>query len=252
MVSNPNNKKNSLLKLSKLKEAIKSSGKTAISEKDLEESLRIVYDSIESTIGGFIITDGNGNIVYANPAFIKMFRYKNREDVIGGKVADLFLDDNIKSLLDMSIIIERSPEDILEFIAVKEDNTPFNIEVQCSEVLNENGEIIGRMASFYDITKRKRLESEKDILINKLQDALNHIKTLKGLIPICANCKQIRDDDGYWHQVETYVTSHTEAKFTHGICPDCLEKLYPGYYTKEELDAMKNKSVISKFKKRIS
>ena len=66
-----------------------------------------------------------------------------------------------------------------------------------------------------------------------LQDALDHVRTLRGLLPICASCKKIRDDQGYWHQVEVYVGAHTDAEFSHGICPDCLRKLYPEYSSGE-------------------
>ena len=67
-----------------------------------------------------------------------------------------------------------------------------------------------------------------------LNDYLSQIKTMRGLIPICANCKNIRDDKGYWKQVEVYIQEHSEADFTHSLCPDCVKKLYPGIYTKEK------------------
>ena len=72
----------------------------------------------------------------------------------------------------------------------------------------------------------KQLE-EKNL---HLQQALKNIKTLSGLIPICANCKKVRDDEGFWQQVEVYIKDHTDAKFSHGICPDCMESLYPDYH----------------------
>ena len=62
---------------------------------------------------------------------------------------------------------------------------------------------------------------------SRLADALEHVKTLRGLLPMCAWCKRIRDDDGYWSQVEAYIGAHTGAEFTHGICPDCMEKVRP-------------------------
>lgn len=65
--------------------------------------------------------------------------------------------------------------------------------------------------------------------VGELQDALDHIKTLRGIVPICASCKNIRDDKGYWSQVETYISNHTEAHFSHGMCPRCTEKLFPGF-----------------------
>jgi DNA-binding NtrC family response regulator len=74
--------------------------------------------------------------------------------------------------------------------------------------------------------KRKQAEEERDRLIRDLQQALAHVKTLSGLLPICAACKKIRDDSGYWNQIEAYLREHSQAEFTHSICPDCLEKLY--------------------------
>src|SRR5512139_2855608 len=70
---------------------------------------------------------------------------------------------------------------------------------------------------------------EKDELIARLQDALDNIKRLSGLLPICSSCKKIRDDKGYWNQIEKYIAEHSEAEFSHGICPECVKKLYPQY-----------------------
>ena len=78
-----------------------------------------------------------------------------------------------------------------------------------------------------EIEERRRAQIEKDHLIDELKDALAKVKKLSGLIPICASCKKIRDDNGYWSQIESYIRSRSEAKFSHGICPECAEKLYP-------------------------
>jgi hypothetical protein len=81
-------------------------------------------------------------------------------------------------------------------------------------------------ANFYgtDITARKRAENEREQLIAELQDALAKVKTLSGLVPICAWCKKIRDDRGFWNEVEVYVQQHSKATFSHGVCPACREK----------------------------
>jgi hypothetical protein len=79
----------------------------------------------------------------------------------------------------------------------------------------------------FEMENRKRAEIEKDKLIVELKDALDTVKTLSGLLPICASCKNIRDDSGYWNQIETYIQEHSEAEFSHSICPDCAKKLYP-------------------------
>jgi transcriptional regulator with GAF, ATPase, and Fis domain len=85
-----------------------------------------------------------------------------------------------------------------------------------------------------EIAERKRAEEQREKLIAELREALARVKTLSGLLPICAACKKIRDDQGYWHQVEVYVRDHSEADFTHGICPDCRQRLYPGLYPEKE------------------
>jgi two-component system sensor histidine kinase/response regulator len=74
---------------------------------------------------------------------------------------------------------------------------------------------------------RRQTEVERDRLIQDLQRSLANVKSLSGLLPICAGCKKIRDDQGYWNQVESYVQKHSEATFTHGLCPDCIKKYYP-------------------------
>jgi uncharacterized paraquat-inducible protein A len=85
-----------------------------------------------------------------------------------------------------------------------------------------------------DVTLRKQSETDRERLISELQEALGQVKTLKGLLPICSNCKKVRDDKGYWNQIESYVQQHTDASFTHGICPDCAKKLYPELYAERK------------------
>ena len=77
------------------------------------------------------------------------------------------------------------------------------------------------------ISKRNQVEKEREKLIAELQDAVTEIKTLSGLLPICSGCKKIRDDKGYWKQIEFYIRDHSEAEFTHSMCPICAKKFYP-------------------------
>jgi PAS domain S-box-containing protein len=85
-----------------------------------------------------------------------------------------------------------------------------------------DGQFAGYIGSCIDVTDRV----EAQAALRKAQDA--ELKMLRGLLPICANCKNIRDDKGYWRTVESYVKEHSEAEFTHGICPQCVKTLYPG------------------------
>ncbi len=81
------------------------------------------------------------------------------------------------------------------------------------------------MVTFREITERKRAEEEREKLIGELKEVLAKIRSLTGLIPTCASCKKKRDDKGYWNQIEAYIQGHSEAGFSHGICPECMKKL---------------------------
>ena len=87
------------------------------------------------------------------------------------------------------------------------------------------GRLLGLLSSAVETTYLKET-------IIRLQNALNDVQRLKGLLPICASCKRIKDERGAWQLLEVYLQSHSEAKFTHGVCPDCLQKLYPDHYQK--------------------
>lgn len=76
--------------------------------------------------------------------------------------------------------------------------------------------------------------------VEELKQALEQVRTLKGIVPICANCKNVRDDQGYWNRVETYLNEHTEADFTHAVCPDCMKRLYPQFKDDHDVADVKN------------
>ncbi len=93
-------------------------------------------------------------------------------------------------------------------------------------------EVIARVQTHLKLRDAVR---ERDKLIVELTDTLKRIKQLRGLIPICSHCKKIRDDKGYWNQLEAYIRDHSEAEFSHGICPECARILYPELYKKNGL-----------------
>ena len=84
-----------------------------------------------------------------------------------------------------------------------------------------------------EINERIAAQKEREKLITELQQALSKVKTLSGLLPICASCKKIRDDKGYWNQIESYIKDRSEAEFSHGICPECIKMLYPEVHEKK-------------------
>ena len=182
------------------------------------DSLSIIIDAVNSSVGGMIITDLNNIIHYANPSFCRMFDY-TVDEITGMNAADLFSTKEVRTFADVISIVDISRDKTEEFIVEKKNGYEFIVEVSASSVTSVSGKIVGRMASFIDITKRKEIEADREKLIKKLQDALDKIKTLRGIIPICASCKKIRDDKGYWKQIESYIKEHSDADFTHGIFP---------------------------------
>ncbi len=132
------------------------------------------------------------------------------------------------------------------FDAVNEGK-PYDLEIELDSVkgnhkwirtkgipVMEEGRVILVQGSFQDISEMKKAEIKLKKLVNDLKKALAEINELRGYIPICANCKKVRDDEGYWQQVEQYISERTDAQFSHSLCPECTEKLYPGLNKKIE------------------
>lgn len=94
---------------------------------------------------------------------------------------------------------------------------------------DEEGNITHYQGIVEDVTELKTCEEEREKLIHDLKQALAQVKRLSGLLPICSYCKKIRDDQGRWKRLEEYICKHSEADFSHGICPDCRKKLYPEF-----------------------
>ncbi|MBU0673388.1 MAG: PAS domain S-box protein [Proteobacteria bacterium] len=94
-------------------------------------------------------------------------------------------------------------------------------------LMDGSGRIVGTLSSGEDITEKRVMEQDREQLIMNLKKALSEVKTLSGMLPICAWCKKVRNDDGYWDQIEGYIQRHSDALFSHGICPSCMKKNYP-------------------------
>jgi PAS domain S-box-containing protein len=193
-----------------------------------ETKFHTLYDSTRDAV---MLLDTKG-FFDCNPAALAMFGCASREELCSKHPADvspLMQPDGTDSLT-------RANQGIAT--ALKKGSTYFEWmhkridtgKTFSAEVLLSAMELDGKpvlQAVVRDITGRKQNEAERNKLILDLQDALANVKSLSGLLPICASCKKIRDDKGYWSQVESYVQKHSDATFTHGICPDCIKKFYP-------------------------
>jgi len=103
------------------------------------------------------------------------------------------------------------------------------LSVTADPLTDKNGALTGAVHMVRDITALREVQSERETLIRDLQRALSEVKTLKGLIPICANCRRIRDDNGAWSPLEAFVRNNFDADFSHGLCPECAAREYMAY-----------------------
>lgn len=110
------------------------------------------------------------------------------------------------------------------------------LSASAAKLYDARGNVAGAIESMRDITASKRSEKERERLIGELRDALTKVRTLSGMLPICAACKKIRDDQGYWNQIESYISKHSKAEFSHSLCPDCALKLYPELHFQHDED----------------
>jgi len=180
----------------------------------------------ENGMDGLMLTAPDGSIYDANPAACRIFGRSREEILLGGRQG--LIDTSDPRLARM--ITERARTGIAhgELNGRRRDGTTFPIEISSVVFATSEGEVRTCMM-IRDITQRKAADAERERLIHDLKEALNRVKTLTGLLPMCACCRKIRDKEGVWNHLETYIREHTEADFSHGICQECREKLYPEY-----------------------
>ena len=128
--------------------------------KGAQEELSVVYDALNSSVNGVIITNPQGKITYVNPAFLRIFEYSAKAEVLGENAAGLFATDEVRKFSDVQTIIDETRGETEEFEAQRKDGTTFYVEVSSSNVTDHTGRILGRMASFVDISDRKQVEEE--------------------------------------------------------------------------------------------
>jgi PAS domain S-box-containing protein len=161
----------------------------------------------------------DGKIMEINEAFVHTSGY-TRPEVLGKTTLDLHFVESRESL---TCELSRSGSfcNVERQFRTKSDEIRTGL-VSAGLIHINNEESV--LSSIVDITELKRAEDERKQLITELQDALANVKTLSGLLPICSYCKKIRNDEGYWQQLEAYIHQRSEAQFSHGVCPDCYKK----------------------------
>ena len=161
-------------------------------------------------------------IIDANKAALRFYGY-DLDMMLTKRIPDL----NTTPEADIRSEIKLAVEEGRSYYQYKHQLA--NGEIRDVEIYANPISIQGKEYSFsivHDITEHKKTSEERERLILKLQSALEEIKTLRGIIPICSFCKKIRDDSGFWKQVEVYIKEHSEADFSHSLCPECVQEHY--------------------------
>mgnify|MGYP001253504202 CR=1 FL=1 len=199
--------------------------------KDREAFQRALIQSISVPI---FYKDANGRYLGFNNAFEDFFG-TNREELVGKTVFDINPAELAEKYhtMDTELIREGGFQQYEHQVKTSKGELR-DVIFNKSTFTDSNGKVQGLIGTILDITERKKNELEKEKMISELRDALKQVKTLRGLLPICAHCKKIRDDNGYWNQLESYLVKHSEAEFSHGICKECAEKYYPDMDIYEE------------------
>jgi two-component system, cell cycle sensor histidine kinase and response regulator CckA len=219
-------------RLSRLIPAIERERREAKARRERELALEklsymaAIVDSAEEAIIGQSM---EGTITTWNAGATRLYGYTAAEAI--GQPASVLVPQALYQEAEDLLEHLRRAESVepIETVRLRKDGVPVSVCLTVSFIRGNDGRIIGASSIAYDITERKKIEAERTDLITHLHQTLSKVKTLSGLLPICASCKKIRDDHGYWQKLETFVRDHSQAEFSHSICPDCMRLLYPEF-----------------------
>lgn len=209
--------------------------------KESEENLRNAYIKLNTYTElldlVFVVLDRKGKIMRINQKGAEKLGY-TKEELMGKDWIDLVVPqkdrETMRVVLDSIISGEVELAGYFENKILRKDGEERIFAWHNTVLRDSTGKIVATVSAGEDITDKKVYDENREKLIEELKKALENIRTLKGLIPICAWCKKVRNDEGYWMKLESYLREHTEAEFTHSMCPECYEKM------KEELEKTNN------------
>jgi PAS domain S-box-containing protein len=166
---------------------------------------------------------------YISPSIKRVLGY-TVEEVLALKPQDTVTPESYiyqRDRLIEAIANHQMAPEILELEAVHKDGHTLPVEIHANFILDEQGSPVEILGVVRDISKQKQMKEEREKLIEHLQEALKEIKTLRGILPVCSFCKRVRDDQGFWEQVDVYLQRHSLADISHSICPKCAKEHYP-------------------------
>ena len=188
-----------------------------------DEPFRPVF---EQSMDAILIINGETRKILEMNQTVESFLGYTRSDLLGEHFKKLFPIESEFSLVKVFEKIQVYGPVFVQEVR-KTDGSTMMMDLTVTMIPWKKDSAI--LVTLRDVSVRIKVEQEREKLIKELQDAMDNIKTLKGLLPICSFCKKVRNDNGYWEQVEVYVRDHSDAKFTHGFCPDCLKERFPEF-----------------------
>ena len=204
-------------------------------QKDLAESERRYQDIAETMSDWIWEVDVEGRFTYCSERCAEILGY-SPEEMVGQTFVDFMEATEVEKAGKTlgNYITQKAPFKNLISWNIAKDGSTVCLQTSGVPILDAAGGPLGYRGTNSEITERKKAEEKRARLISELQSALAKVRTLSGLLPICSSCKKIRDDKGYWNQIESYIHTHSEVQFSHSICPDCAKKLYPELYEDRE------------------
>jgi len=202
-------------------EAVESRFKEAENRLQVEIEYRKLL--VEESRDGIVIVGPDCRVVEANRRFAEMLGY-TREEVLGLKVWDWEAEYSPEQIRELHAACDRTGHKI-ETRHRRRDGKIIEVDLSNSGMLYQGQKYVFCICR--DITEKKRADREKEQLIRELSESLAEIKPLRGILPVCSYCKRLRDDRGYWEQVDVYLDKHSDVDISHGVCPDCMEEHHP-------------------------
>jgi PAS domain S-box-containing protein len=196
-------------------------------EERLRESDERYRGLFERSLDLVYLCDFEGNFIDANDAALEGLGY-TKKDIKSLNFMSLLDKDQLPRAIEVveEMLKTGSQKSTAEFQLKRKDGKHIYIESK-GAIIYRDGKPFAIQGVARNITERKKLEEEREKMIYELRQALKEVKQLGGLLPICSHCKKIRDDKGYWNQIEAYIQDHSDAEFSHSICQECAKKYYP-------------------------
>ena len=194
-----------------------------------EEKYKLLADNSADLI--YKINVATEQCTYASPMVEGLLGY-TVEEVFNLEIQAILTPESYtkqKERLLKSLEGGQSDSEMMELEVIHKDGHTLPVQINANFLFDENGNPVEILGVARDISKQTKLRQEREALIQSLQEALKEIKTLRGILPICSICSKVRDDKGYWEQVDVYIQKHSQADISHSICPGCTKELYPNF-----------------------